>query len=271
MIRDLHDLCASGAKLATIRCLQRTTSVLRCARETAKPFVSPGEFGALLLLGFQFRLGSGRELQHGCGLAFFEMGEKDLLAVRHFQDIVMHARRVLVPLPEDRGGEGFDALGLVGGPAELERLIEGKLGAGQDTNRRGIADRIVNGFESDRATSEIVAYQFVGDDCGTRLGMLQAEVAHDQTFPGLVAATSQSPLRRRQRIASARSILLIRGIRGRRRDHIFGGVDKRTHGGDGILAFANRHSGARQGGVARHCEHSEARRSGLLRRSRSSQ
>jgi len=37
-------------------------------------------------------------------------------------------------------------------------------------------------------------------------------------------ATSQSPLHRRQRIAFARSILLIRGIRGRRRDHIFGGV-----------------------------------------------
>ena len=83
----------------------------------------------------------------------------------------MDARLVLVPLPEDRGGEGFDALELVGGPAQLERLVESKLGAGKKTHRRGIADRIVNGFESDRATSEIVAYQFVGNDCGTRLGV----------------------------------------------------------------------------------------------------
>jgi hypothetical protein len=104
---------------------------------------SAGVFGALLLFGFSVGPGRGRQLQHRCRLAFFEMGQQNLLAVRHFQDIVMHARLVLVALPEDSGGEAFEALGVVGGPAQLDRLVEGKLGAGQDANRRGIADRIV--------------------------------------------------------------------------------------------------------------------------------
>lgn len=141
---------------------------------------SAGVFGALLLFGFRFGARRGRELQHRCLLAFFELRQQNLLAVRHFQDIVMDMRLVLVALPEDRGGELAFAEA-VGGPAQLDWLFEGKLGAGQDTNRRGIADRIVNAFESDRATSEIVADEFVGDGGGTRLGMLQAEVAHDQT------------------------------------------------------------------------------------------
>ena len=66
--------------------------------------------GPRLLLGFPFRPGSCGKLQHRCGLAFLKMGQKNLLAVRHFQDIVMDAWLVLVPLPEDRGGECFDAL-----------------------------------------------------------------------------------------------------------------------------------------------------------------
>ena len=45
----------------------------------------------------------------------------------------MDIRLVLVPLPKDRGREPFDALGLVGGPAKLDGLVEGKLGAGKDT------------------------------------------------------------------------------------------------------------------------------------------
>ena len=120
--------------------------------------LSAGVRGPLLLVGFLLCPGSRWKLQHCCSLAFLEMGQRNLLAVRHFQDIVMDIRLVLVPLPEDRGREPFDALGLVGGPAKLDGLVEGKLGAGKDTNRRCVTDRIVNRFESDRATSEIVAY-----------------------------------------------------------------------------------------------------------------
>src|SRR5262249_25487385 len=73
---------------------------------------SPGVFGSLLLFGFRFRSRSGRQLQHRCRLTFLETGQQDLLAVRHFQDVVMDARLVLVSLPEDRGGESFEALTL---------------------------------------------------------------------------------------------------------------------------------------------------------------
>ena len=59
---------------------------------------SAGVFGARLLFGFGVGPGRGRKLQHGCRLAFFEMGQQDLLAVRHFQDVVMHARLVHVDL-----------------------------------------------------------------------------------------------------------------------------------------------------------------------------
>lgn len=161
---------------------------------------SAGVFGALLLFGFRFGARRGRELQHRCLLAFFELRQQNLLAVRHFQDIVMDMWLVLVALPEDRSGELAFAEA-VGGPAQLDWLFEGKLGAGQDTNRRGIADRIVNAFESNRATSEIVAYQLVGDGGGTRLGMLQAEVAHDQTSWFGCGRPANRLLRRRQRIA----------------------------------------------------------------------
>src|SRR5437588_3907368 len=120
--------------------------------------LSAGVRGPLLLVGFLLCPGSRGKLQHRCGLAFLERGQKNLLAVRHFQDIVMDIRLVLVPLPEDRGRECFDALGLVAGPAKLDGLVEGKLSAGKDTNRRYVAHRIINRFESDGATSEIVAY-----------------------------------------------------------------------------------------------------------------
>jgi hypothetical protein len=53
------------------------------------------------------------------------------------------------------------------GPTKLDGFVEGKLGAGKDTNCRRVTYRIVNRFESDGAASEIVAYQFVGHDCGT--------------------------------------------------------------------------------------------------------
>jgi len=157
------------------------------AGEGGSNLISAGVFGPLLLFGFGFCPRSRRKLKHCCSLAFLKLGQKDLLAVRQFQDIVMDAWLVLVPLPEDRGRKLRLARAVVGGPAQLDLLVEGKLGAGQDTYRRCIADRIVNLFESDRASSKIVAYQFVGDNCGTRFGVLKAEVAHDQTFPGSVA------------------------------------------------------------------------------------
>ena len=71
---------------------------------------SPGVFGPLLLPGFGFCPGSRRQLQHGCRLAFLEIGQQNLMTVRHFQDIMMDAWLVLVPLPKDRGGEPFKAL-----------------------------------------------------------------------------------------------------------------------------------------------------------------
>ena len=57
--------------------------------------------GPFLLLGLLLRLGGGRKLQHRCVLTFLKMGQKNLLAVRHFKDIVMNIRLVLVLLPED--------------------------------------------------------------------------------------------------------------------------------------------------------------------------
>ena len=67
--------------------------------------LSAGVRGPLLLVGFLLCPGSRWKLQHCCSLAFLEMGQRNLLAVRHFQDIVMDIRLVLVPLPEDRGRE----------------------------------------------------------------------------------------------------------------------------------------------------------------------
>ena len=80
----------------------------------------------------------------------------------------MDIRLVLVPLPKDGGRElALDALAIDMGPTKLDGFVERKLGAGKDTNCRRVTYRIVNRFESDGAASEIVAYQFVGDDCGT--------------------------------------------------------------------------------------------------------
>src|SRR6516225_11223202 len=129
--------------------------------------VSAGELGPLLLLGLLLCLGGGWELQHCCVLTFRKCGQKDLLTVRHFKDIVMDIWFVLVLLSEDGGRElALDALTFDIGPTKLDGFVEGKLGAGKNTNCRRITYRIVNRFESDGATSEIVAYQFVAHDCG---------------------------------------------------------------------------------------------------------
>ena len=90
----------------------------------------------------------------------------DLPKVRS-EDIVMDIWLVLVLLSEDGGRElALDALTFDIGPTKLDGFVEGKLGAGKNTNCRRITYRIVNRFESDGATSEIVAYQFVAHDCG---------------------------------------------------------------------------------------------------------
>jgi hypothetical protein len=97
-----------------------------------------------------------------------KFGQKDLLTVRHFKDIVMDIWFVLVLLSEDGGRElALDALAIDMGPTKLDGFVERKLGARKDTNCRRVTNRIVNRFESDGAASEIVAYQFVGHDCGT--------------------------------------------------------------------------------------------------------
>src|SRR5215471_9163995 len=89
--------------------------------------LSAGVLGPLLLGGFLSRLGTGGDLQHCRILTFVKMGQKNLLAVRHFKDIVMNIRLVLVPLPEDSGREpALDALAFVRGPAKLNRLVKGK-------------------------------------------------------------------------------------------------------------------------------------------------
>jgi hypothetical protein len=52
---------------------------------------------------------------------------------------------VLVLLSEDGGRElALDALTFDMGPTKLDGFVEGKLGAGKDTNRRCVTDRIVN-------------------------------------------------------------------------------------------------------------------------------
>jgi len=72
--------------------------------------LSPSKFGALLRCGFGIVARRRRQLQHRRGLAFLDMCQKNPLAVRHFQDIVMYVRLILVALPEDRGSEAFEAL-----------------------------------------------------------------------------------------------------------------------------------------------------------------
>jgi hypothetical protein len=108
----------------------------------------------------------------------------------------MDAWLVFVPLSEDRGREpALNAVVFVGGPTKLDGLVESELGAGKNTNRRRITDQIVNGLESDSAASEIVAYQFVGHNCGAGLGVLEAEIAHARDpFLIRVVARSESPL-----------------------------------------------------------------------------
>ena len=107
--------------------------------------LSASELGPLLLLGFLFRPGRGWKLQHCCILTSLKMGQKNLLAVRHFKDIMMDIRLVLVPLPEDSGREpALDALAFVRGPAKLNGLVKGKFGAGKNTNCCCVTDRIVD-------------------------------------------------------------------------------------------------------------------------------
>jgi len=153
--------------------------------------------GPRLLFGLLLRLGSGRKLQHCRILTFLKLGQKNLLTVWHFKDIVMNIRLVLVLLPEDSGREpALDAVAFARDPTKPDGFVESKLGAGNDTNRRCVTDRIVNRFESNSAASEIVAYQFVGHDCGAGLGVLKTEVAHGQkplSWFGL-SASSESPL-----------------------------------------------------------------------------
>jgi len=72
--------------------------------------LSPSELRALLRRGFGFGARRRRQLQHRRGLAFLDMCQKNLLAVRHFQDIVMHVWLILVALTEDRGSEAFEAV-----------------------------------------------------------------------------------------------------------------------------------------------------------------
>ena len=67
--------------------------------------LSADVLGPLLLLGLLLCLGGGWELQHCCVLTFRKFGQKDLLTVRHFKDIVMDIWLVLVLLSEDGGRE----------------------------------------------------------------------------------------------------------------------------------------------------------------------
>ncbi len=85
----------------------------------------------------------------------------------------MDTRLVLVPLPEDSSREPtFDGIACVIRPTKPNRFVKSKLGAGKNTNRRCVTDWIVNRFETDRATSEIVADQFVCNDCGAGLSVI---------------------------------------------------------------------------------------------------
>ena len=104
--------------------------------------LSADVLGPLLLVGFRFGLGSGWKLQDCCILTFLEMSQKHLLAVWHFKHIVMDVRLILGPLPEDSRRElVLEPLALVIGPTKLYGLVETKLGAGKNTNRRCVTDR----------------------------------------------------------------------------------------------------------------------------------
>ena len=112
-------------------------------------------------------------------LTFLKISQKNLLARRHFKGIVMGERPILVGLSKDSDRKlAIDASVYAVSTTKLDGLVEGKLGAGENTNRRCVINRIVNRFESDRAASEIVAYQFVRRDGWAGLRMLKAEVAH---------------------------------------------------------------------------------------------
>jgi hypothetical protein len=53
-------------------------------------------------------------------LTFRKFGQKDLLTVRHFKDIVMDIRLVLVPLPKDGSREpALDAVAFVARPTMM--------------------------------------------------------------------------------------------------------------------------------------------------------
>jgi hypothetical protein len=113
-------------------------------------------------------------------LTFLKIGQKNLLARRHFKDIVMGERPILVGLSKDGDRKPtIDASVYAISTTKPDGLVEGKLGAGENTNCRCVFNRIVNRFESDRAASEIVTYQFVRRDGRAGLGVLKAEVAHD--------------------------------------------------------------------------------------------
>jgi hypothetical protein len=74
-------------------------------------YLSADVLGPLLLLGLLLCLGGGWELQHCWVLTFRKFGQKNLLTVRHFKDIVMDIWLVLVLLSEDGGSElALDAL-----------------------------------------------------------------------------------------------------------------------------------------------------------------
>jgi hypothetical protein len=74
-------------------------------------YLSADVLGPLLLLGLLLCLGGGWELQHCCVLTFRKFGQKNLLTVRHFEDIMMDIWLVLVLLSEDGGSElALDAL-----------------------------------------------------------------------------------------------------------------------------------------------------------------
>jgi hypothetical protein len=90
-------------------------------------------------------------------LTFLKIGQKNLLARRHFKDIVMGERPILVGLSKDGDRKpAIDASVYAISTTKRDGLVEGKLGAGENTNRRCVINRIVNRFESDRAASEIV-------------------------------------------------------------------------------------------------------------------
>ena len=79
--------------------------------------------GPFLHLSLLLRLGGGRKLQHRCVLTFLKMGQKNLLAVQHFKDIVMNIRLVFVLLPEDGCREpALNAVAFARDPTKLDGL-----------------------------------------------------------------------------------------------------------------------------------------------------